>query len=79
MKVELKKMEGESSETDSSEDTVSDEDVVNEHGHTKCKQAYIDYRESFIPLLADKISNPQEQYEFIKGGFKGRGEFYDII
>ena len=79
MKLEIKKMEGESSESDWSSDTVSDEDVVNEHGHTKCKQAYIDYRESFKPLLADKISDPKEQYELIKGGFKGRGEFYDII
>ena len=37
MKLEIKKMEGESSESDWSSDTVSDEDVVNEHGHTKCK------------------------------------------
>ena len=55
----MKKIDGESS-TDSSIDTVSDEDILNEHGHTKCKQAYLDFRASFKPLLADKISDPEK-------------------
>lgn len=76
--LKLEQMEEEDDEGWSSE-TVSDEDVLNEYGHTKCKQSWIDYRESFKPLLADKISDPKDSYEFVKLGFKGRGEFYDIV
>ena len=78
MKIEMKIEERGRESSSSSDDTVSEEEVLTGEGNTKCKQAYIDYRKSFQPKLADYITDPDKHFSFTKNGFKCSGDFYEI-
>ena len=47
-------------------------------GLPKCRQAYVDYRDAFEPLLADKLTDPRTQFDFPENGFKIRDHFFEV-